>query len=84
MGMNLLEKKQLTKHTKQVLDNHQSTALDVRSVLWSLGYYGSTKEGFQKLAQEGIIKRVIDMSMNCPTLSLRGTCRYVMNMFCHS
>lgn len=22
--------------------------------------------------------------MHCPTLSLRGTCRYVMNMFCHS
>ena len=24
------------------------------------------------------------MSMNCSTLSMRGTCRYVMNMFCHS
>jgi len=84
MGMQLLERKGLTKHVNNVLNNPESTPLDMRSVLWCLGYYGSTKEGFQRLNNEGIIKRIIDMSMNCPTLSLRGTCRYVMNMFCHS
>ena len=82
--MQFLEDKQFNLHARAILDSTVSSALDTRSVLWSLGYYGSTQEGFNKLAQEGIIKRVIEMSMKCPTLSLRGTCRYVMNMFCHS
>ena len=43
MGMQLLERKGLTKHVKEVLDSPESTALDIRSVLWSLGYYGSTR-----------------------------------------
>jgi hypothetical protein len=84
MGMLLLEKKGLTSHARAVLQDEHSSALDIRSVLWSLGYYGSTREGFAKLKQEGIINIIVEMSMNCSTLSLRGTCRYVMNMFCHS
>ena len=84
MGMQLLEKKGFTEHAKLVLDSSERSALDVRSVLWSLGYYGSTKQGFIKLTKEGIIERIIKMSVNCSTLSLRGTCRYVMNMLCHS
>lgn len=82
--MQFVDRKKLTAHTKNVLDNPDSTALEIRSVLWSLGYYGSDKEGFIKLAREGLIDRIINMSMNCSTLSLRGTCRYVLNMFCHS
>jgi hypothetical protein len=82
--MQFLEKKRLIAHATNVLDNAESTALEVRSVLWSLGYYGSDKEGFTRLAREGVIERIINMSRKCSTLSLRGTCRYVLNMFCHS
>ena len=53
-------------------------------MLWSLGYYGSTKEGMKTIIREGIVDKILDLSMNSATLSLRGTCRYVLNMFCHS
>lgn len=84
LGMQFLQKKNITNHAKNILDSQESTALEIRSVLWSLGYYGSDKEGFEKLVSEGLIDRIINMSMSCSTLSLRGTCRYVLNMFCHS
>ena len=55
----------------------------MRSALWSIGFYGSTNEGFESMNKTPIIKTIIDMSLNCETLSLRGTCRYILNMFCH-
>jgi hypothetical protein len=56
----------------------------MRSNLWSLGYYGSTKLGISKLIQNGMLDRIISHSFNNDALSLRGTCRYVLNMFCYS
>jgi predicted nucleic acid binding AN1-type Zn finger protein len=56
----------------------------VRSVLWSLGYYGSTNEGMKTIVKEALADSILSLSVHSPTLSLRGTCRYVLNMFCHS
>lgn len=58
--------------------------VEVRSTLWSLGFFGSTNEGIKILHEAGIYQIIIKTSMQCPTLSIRGTCRYVMNMFTHS
>ena len=83
-GMAFLESKSITEHAKWVLRNASHEIQEVRSVLWSLGYYGSTAAGFRRLAEEGLVDTIIEHSCSCPTLSLRGTSRYVLNMLCHS
>lgn len=56
----------------------------MRSNLWSLGYYGSTKLGMTQLINCNIVDKIIYHSFNNNALSLRGTCRYILNMLCHS
>lgn len=64
--------------------NPVPTAAEVRSTLWSLGFYGARNQGMRILEKEGIYASILKLTFGSPTLSLRGTCRYVLNMFSHS
>lgn len=57
--------------------------LEVRSTLWSLGFYGSRNEGIKILNEKKVFEKIIWLTYSSPTLSLRGTCRYILNMFSH-
>lgn len=55
------------------LDKDCSPSLvELRSVLWSIGFYGSTNTGIKTLKESKIFDIVIELSRNSYTLSLRG------------
>lgn len=58
-GRAFLASKNILQHAKSVLENKESIAQDMRAVLWSIGYYGSTQEGMGDLLREGIADLVV-------------------------
>jgi len=89
-GRNFIESKKYVEYAFRVLNNYINkispipSLLEVRSTLWFLGFYGSRNEGIRILNEKKILEKIITMTYNSPTLSLRGTCRYILNMFSHS
>jgi hypothetical protein len=49
-----------------------------------LGFFGSRSEGIRILDKTKVFDNIIKLTFSSPTLSLRGTCRYILNMFSHS
>ncbi|GAB5362804.1 hypothetical protein AAMO2058_000830100 [Amorphochlora amoebiformis] len=58
------------------------TAIEQRTALWSIGQIGSSETGFRLLTKQkiNVIKHISKMAMKCPTLSMRGTCFYIMGL----
>mmetsp|Transcript_19878 Transcript_19878/g.29740 ORF Transcript_19878/g.29740 Transcript_19878/m.29740 type:complete len:332 (+) Transcript_19878:3448-4443(+) len=58
------------------------SAVDQRAALWALGQIGSSGTGFKLLStfDSKIVKYISDMALTCPTLSLKGTCFYIMGL----
>jgi len=65
------------------LQQHNKTsALKIRTALWAVGQIGSSETGFRLLQEqkEDVIGMISDMALECPTLSMRGTCFYIMGL----
>lgn len=58
--------------------------LQVRASLWALGHLGSSSLGMELIKQYGVIDTLIRMSYSHSYISLRGSCRYILNMLCAS
>lgn len=56
------------------------TAVDKRAALWALGHIGSSDIGFEYLERYDIIPYLSQQCYSCTTLSMRGTCFYVMGL----
>ena len=59
-----------------------ASALEKRAALWAVGHIGSTAPGFQLLNQQapGLVQYISQQSVSCTTLSMRGTCFYILGL----
>ena len=57
-------------------------ALQMRTALWAIGQIGSSETGFKLLKQHKfpVVNHISNMALNCRTLSMRGTCFYIMGL----
>jgi len=53
---------------------------EIKTAIWALGHIGSSKTGYRFLEKDGIIKIIGTMAEISESLSLRGTCFYVLGM----
>lgn len=51
----------------------------VKSSLWAIGHIGSSDSGFSLLPSHAV-SSIVELSNSCPTLSIRGTCFYVLGL----
>lgn len=58
--------------------------LEQRAALWALGHIGSTAIGFELLSETNIVELISHQAMTCPTLSMRGTCFYILGLLSRS
>lgn len=58
------------------------TSLEKRAALWALGHIGSSSAGFHMLQQTlpGLVAYISEQAIACTTLSMRGTCFYVLGL----
>lgn len=57
-----------------------SSWTEKRASLWALGHIGKSKTGFSLLSETGIVEDISVLSQTCTTLSMRGTCFYVIGL----
>jgi hypothetical protein len=60
--------------------NNTSTSIQKRAALWAIGHIGSTAGGFALLEEGDIVRYISDQANNCSTLSMRGTCFYILGL----
>jgi Rapamycin-insensitive companion of mTOR, N-term/Rapamycin-insensitive companion of mTOR, domain 5/Rapamycin-insensitive companion of mTOR RasGEF_N domain/Rapamycin-insensitive companion of mTOR, middle domain len=51
-----------------------------RAALWAIGQIGSSQHGFGLLSPSAIVEFISDQARCCSTLSMRGTCFYVLGL----
>ena len=61
-----------------------STLIEKRAVLWALGHIGSHDYGIKLILENDLIQPIVNLAENAEFLSLRGTCIYVIGMFCNT
>ena len=59
-----------------------AASLEKRAALWAIGHIGSTNFGFQLIQQQApdLIPYISRQAVRCSTLSMRGTCFYVLGL----
>lgn len=62
----------------------KESAHAVRAALWAIGFMGSCNSGMVLIREAKILETLIKMCFSHNYLSLRGTCRYILNMICGS
>jgi len=70
-------------HVKSPNESSSSVSpIQRRTALWAIGQIGSSPTGFKLLMEHEseIVKVISDMAMQCTTLSMRGTCFYIMGL----
>ncbi|XP_055488041.1 rapamycin-insensitive companion of mTOR isoform X1 [Leucoraja erinacea] len=83
-GCHLLETQSIVPDLSYVV---RSPALDkwdgvkqLKAALWALGNIGSSNWGLNLLQEENVIPDIIVLAQTCETLSVRGTCLYVLGL----
>lgn len=61
-----------------------STSLQKRACLWALGQIGSSSQGFSLLQETDIVEYISQQAKTCRTLSMRGTCFYILGLLSRS
>ena len=69
---------------KKELLSDLTPVLRKRASLWALGHIGSTEAGFNLIQEADLLKEIILMAEGSETLSLRGTCIYILGLICNS
>jgi hypothetical protein len=66
--------------------SHSPAALVQRSALWAIGHIGSSGFGFSLLMEKGgnIVAYISHQATHCATLSMRGTCFYILGLMSRS
>ena len=73
----------IRKFKEQLLDE-KTQSNEKRAILWTIGHIGSHENGIKLILETSLIKDVIDMAENSMTISLRGTCIYIIGMLCRT
>jgi len=82
-GIAYLRSKKAMEYFVENIERGESP-LRVRASLWALGQLGSSNLGMELIKQYGVIDILIRMSYSHTYISLRGSCRYILNMLCAS
>lgn len=82
-GVKYLRSKKAMEYFVGSLEKVESPML-VRASLWALGQLGSSDLGIELIKEYGIIDILIRMTYSHTLISLRGSCRYILNMLCAS
>lgn len=83
-GRDELERSGLIKELVDTVKEAGPATVAKRAALWALGHAGSAAPGLQLLQRESIVAYISDQAKSCPTLSLRGTCFYVLGLISRS
>lgn len=51
-----------------------------RAALWAIGHIGSNENGIKLVCEQELVQPIIKLAENAETLSLRGTCIYIIGM----
>ncbi|KAG0047318.1 hypothetical protein BGZ83_007616 [Gryganskiella cystojenkinii] len=87
-GCELLRKKGYFSDYARYIREHCAESKDsaiiaeLKSVLWAVGNIGSTVGGLPFLEEEALIKYIVGIAERSKTLSLKGTCFYVLGLLC--
>jgi rapamycin-insensitive companion of mTOR len=82
-GTQYLKNKKTMEYFVENIEKSESP-LRIRACLWALGQLGSSSLGMELIKQYNVIDILIRMSYNHNYISLRGSCRYILNMLCAS
>lgn len=71
---------------KAKMDENTSSIdhVDLRACLWAIGMIGSSKTGLELLNTTTIVNDICYITKKSPTLSIRGTCLYVLGLLSRS
>jgi hypothetical protein len=62
----------------------QDSLLNLRAALWAIGQMGASDVGFQFIEEANCTERLIKIAETSQSLSLRGTCMYILGVMCKS
>lgn len=79
-GIDILKQSAHIEHFVETIKNPRATWIDRRAALWSIGQIGSSPLGFELLCKSDIIEFISHEAFNCTTLSMRGTCFYIVGL----
>lgn len=68
----------------EIIKSPHPSSIQKRAALWALGQIGSSPLGFNLLMETDIVEYVSDQAKNCHTLSMRGTCFYILGLLSRS
>jgi rapamycin-insensitive companion of mTOR len=79
-GVELFQKKKHFREFIELIQNPNTSWIERRAALWSVGQIGSSDTGFKLLQETGIVEYISEQAMQCSTLSMRGTCFYILGL----
>ena len=83
-GCDLISKSNCVAEFLKTLEDSNVDAIKKRSALWALGHIGGSDYGFALLQESNVIHKILDLSKSCSTISIRGTCFYVIGILSRS
>jgi hypothetical protein len=79
-GVELFQRKGHFAHFIDMVRNPETSWIERRAALWTIGHIGSSETGFQLLKETDIVQYISNQAMSCTTLSMRGTCFYILGL----
>lgn len=79
-GIALFQKKGHFNDFIEMIRNSETSWIERRAALWTIGHIGSSETGFQLLKETDIVEYISNQAMTCSTLSMRGTCFYILGL----
>lgn len=80
MGAEYLRKCEHLEHFKNDILSKDTPMLKKRAALWAIGHIGSHENGIKLVLEQELVQPLIKLAENAETLSLRGTCIYIIGM----
>jgi rapamycin-insensitive companion of mTOR len=80
MGAEHLRKCEHLEHFKKDILSKDTPMLKKRAALWAIGHIGSHENGIKLVLEQELVQPLIKLAENAETLSLRGTCIYIIGM----
>jgi len=80
MGAEYLRKCEHLEHFKKDILSKDTPMLKKLAALWAIGHIGSHENGIKLVLEQELVQPLIKLAENAETLSLRGTCIYIIGM----
>jgi hypothetical protein len=80
LGADFLRRSEHLQQFKADVVNKDTPMLKKRAALWAIGHIGSHENGIKLVLEQELVQPLIKLAENAETLSLRGTCIYIIGM----